>query len=159
MSRPDPARAGFTLLEVLAAVAVLGILYVVLADVSIQGLRAEGRSRLRLEASLVADRWLSDLELAIEAGGVPDFGTAEDEEDIFRIATEVRPFAIPLPPGIDADRAAPGEALASLREIDLTVSWLEGEEEQQVRRTTYAFDRAAVADQLGEAGPAGESNR
>jgi prepilin-type N-terminal cleavage/methylation domain-containing protein len=156
MRRPDPARVGFTLLEVLAAVAVLGILYVVLADVAIQGLRAEGRSRLRLEASLVADRRLSDLEIAIEAGGVPEFGATEDEEDLFRVATEVRPFAIPLPPGIDADRAAPGEALASLREIELTVTWLEGEDEQSVRRTTYAFDRAAVAEQLGGAGPTGE---
>ena len=35
---------GFTLLEVLAAVAILGIWFTVLANVAIQGLRAEGEN-------------------------------------------------------------------------------------------------------------------
>ena len=37
--------AGFTLIEVLGAVAVLAILYTVLAGVAIQAFRAEGESR------------------------------------------------------------------------------------------------------------------
>ena len=59
--RLEPARGGFTLIEVLAAVALLGILYAVLARVAIEGLRAEGDSERRLEASLLADERVNDL--------------------------------------------------------------------------------------------------
>ena len=65
-------QRGFTLLEVLAAVAILGILYVVLADVAMQGLLSEGRSRRRLEASLLADQALSDIEIEMASGGPPN---------------------------------------------------------------------------------------
>ena len=157
MNRRSPSRSAFTLLEVLAAVAILGILYVVLADVAIQGLRAEGRSRRRMEASLVADRALSQIEIEIEAGGLPELGhLPEREEDIFRITVEVRPYSIPLlgetaEAGSDTGSPSEGGALASLREIELTVSWLEGADELQVVRTTYAFDAAAASSQLLEA--------
>jgi prepilin-type N-terminal cleavage/methylation domain-containing protein len=157
MNRRSPSHSAFTLLEVLAAVAILGVLYVVLADVAIQGLRAEGRSRRRMEASLVADRALSEIEIEIEAGGVPEFGhLPETEEDLFRIAVEVRPYSIPLLGGAadaGSDTAAPSEggALASLREIEVTVTWDEGVDELQVVRTTYAFDAAAASGQLLEA--------
>ena len=156
MNRRRPSLSGFTLLEVLAAVAILGILYVVLADVAIQGLRAEGRSRRRMEASLRADHALSNLELEIDAGTVPEFGLTETEEDPFRIATEVRPFTLPLPSDADAAGGDAGTVptngpLASLREIELTVTWFEGTDEAQVVRTTYAFDLAEVTGQLLDA--------
>ena len=57
MKRPTD---GFTLLEVLAAVAILGIWFVVLASVGIQGLRAEGTNERRIRASLLADTILSE---------------------------------------------------------------------------------------------------
>jgi prepilin-type N-terminal cleavage/methylation domain-containing protein len=156
MNRRSPSQSAFTLLEVLAAVAILGVLYVVLADVAIQGLRAEGRSRRRMEASLVADRALSEIESEIEAGGFPELGRLpETEEDMFRIAVEVRPYSIPPLGGTaeaGSDTGSPPEAgvLASLREIELTVTWLDGEDEQQVVRTTYAFDAATASSQLLE---------
>ena len=159
MNLRSRSRSAFTLLEVLAAVAILGVLYVVLADVAIQGLRAEGRSRRRMEASLVADRALSDIEIEIEAGGIPELGRLpETEEDMFRIAGEVRPYSIPLVDGTaeaESDPASPSEggALASLREIELTVTWLEGVDEQRVVRTTFAFDAAASSQLLQAAVP------
>jgi prepilin-type N-terminal cleavage/methylation domain-containing protein len=159
MNRRSRPRSAFTLLEVLAAVAILGVLYVVLADVAIQGLRAEGRSRRRMEASLVADRALSEIEIEIEAGGVPELGRLpETEEDMFRIAVEVRPYSIPLvggtaDAGSDTGSPSEGGALASLREIELTVTWDEGVDELQVVRTTYAFDAAGASSQLFEAAP------
>ena len=60
--RPRSGRRlqAFTMLEVLAAVSVLAIVYLVLANVAIEGLRAEGESMRRLEASLIADELLSD---------------------------------------------------------------------------------------------------
>ena len=157
MNRRSRSRAAFTLLEVLAAVAILGVLYVVLADVAIQGLRAEGRSRRRMEASLVADRALSEIETEIEAGGFPELGRLpETEEDLFRIAVEVRPYSIPLlgesaEAGSDTGSPSEGGTLASLREIELTVTWLDGADEHQVVRTTYAFDAATASSQLIEA--------
>ena len=157
MNRRSPSQSAFTLLEVLAAVAILGVLYVVLADVAIQGLRAEGRSRRRMEASLVADRALSEIEIEIEAGGVPELGSLpETEEDMFRIAVEIRPYSIPLPGGTTdagSDTGAPSDEgpLASLREIELIVTWDEGVDELQVVRTTYAFDAATASSQLIEA--------
>jgi prepilin-type N-terminal cleavage/methylation domain-containing protein len=156
MNRSSPSGSAFTLLEVLAAVAVLGILYVVLADVAIQGLRAEGRSRRRMEASLVADRHLSNLETDLEVSGVLEVGRTESEEDAFRIFVEVRPFELPLPPESGADTSEAAGVLASLREIELTVTWDEGMDEERVVRTTYGFDREAVSAQLSAVGGARE---
>jgi prepilin-type N-terminal cleavage/methylation domain-containing protein len=159
MNRRSRPRSAFTLLEVLAAVAILGVLYVVLADVAIQGLRAEGRSQRRMEASLVADRALSEIETEIEAGNVPELGRLpETEEDMFRISVEVRPYSIPLLDGTaeaenDTESLPEAGVLASLREIALTVTWLDGADEQQVVRTSYAFDAATATSQLLEPPP------
>ena len=148
MMRARSALSAFTLLEVLAAVAILGIVYVVLADVAMQGLYAEGRAKRRLEASLKADLYLSELEVEIEAGMVPPLGPLpEREEDGFRVAGEVRLFELPLPP---EPGAAPATAdstattLDGLREIELHVSWDDAQEEQRVVRITYALDASAI---------------
>lgn len=155
--RPS-GHSGFTLLEVLAAVAILGGLYVVLAGVAMQGLRAEGESRRRLEASLLADHHMSELEIQLEAGTVPELGTTESEEDDFQIAVEVKPFEAPIPLGEDAAEgdeegdAAAASALEALRTIEVKISWLEGDQERSVLRTTYGFDRQAVTEIFGAAG-------
>jgi prepilin-type N-terminal cleavage/methylation domain-containing protein len=144
-------QRGFTLLEVLAAVAILGILYVVLADVAMQGLLSEGRSRRRLEASLVADQALSDIEIEMAFGGPPPDGRSEDEQEHFTVIVETEPFVVPVPPEESApgvpvlDPTPPSEGLSSLREIVVTVSWLEGKNEHQLSRTTYGYDAAAFA--------------
>ncbi len=138
----------FTLLEVLAAVAILGIVYVVLADVAMQGLYAEGRAKRRLEASLKADLYLSELEVEIEAGVVPPLGPLPElEEDGFRVAGEVRLFELPLPPKSDAGSTVSNSTatiLSALREIELHVSWDDAQEEQRVVRITYALDSSAI---------------
>jgi prepilin-type N-terminal cleavage/methylation domain-containing protein len=144
-------QRGFTLLEVLAAVAILGILYVVLADVAMQGLLSEGRSRRRLEASLVADQKLSDIEIELASGSPPPDGRSEEEQEHYTVVVDAQPYAVPLPPE-ESDPGAPqlppapiSEGMSSLREIVVTVSWLEGENEHQISRTTYGYDAAAFA--------------
>jgi prepilin-type N-terminal cleavage/methylation domain-containing protein len=52
--------SGFTLIEVLGAVAMLAILYTTLSTVAIRGLRSEGESQRMLEASMLADWELSE---------------------------------------------------------------------------------------------------
>ena len=156
---------GFTLLEVLAAIALLGILYTVLAGVAIQGLRSEGLSRRRLEASLLADRHLVELDLEIDAGGVPGEGVVESEEGDFVVTTTVEPYEIPLPPREDGEESeavisllgalSPG-AEAPVRRIEVKVSWLEPGGERSIRRVTFGFDLSSVADLLEAATPAPE---
>ena len=159
MKVPRSRPSAFTLLEVLAAVAILGIVYIVLADVTMQGLFAEGRAKRRLEASLKADLHLSELEVQLEAGVVPPVGPlAELEEDGFRVTGEVRIFALPLPPQPgevpkEAGSTATASTLDALREIELNVSWEEAQEEQRVVRITYALDATAVPAAPADAVP------
>ncbi len=161
MPRSEPGRQGLTLLEVMAAVAVLGLFYTVLADVAMQGLRAEGEASRRLAASLLADQALTELETALEDGTLPPLGRTQVEQEDFRISVEVASFEVPLReektpararepeiPGtsllLPAARGAPGP----LRRINVQVSWVEGPGERAVSRTTFAFDRESVRTEL-----------
>jgi prepilin-type N-terminal cleavage/methylation domain-containing protein len=167
--------AGFTLLEVLAAVAVLGLVYSVLATAAIQGLRAEGDAGRRLRASLLADQRITDIEAQVALGQTPEIGETEVEEDEFVVRTVVEPLDLDvgdtkaskrakerLDRAIGArPKAAKGEtgkgeagtllhpAGASkqplLRRIDLRVAWADGEAEQSVRRTSFGLDMVAAA--------------
>ena len=84
---------GFTLLEVLAAVAILGLWFAVLANVAIQGLRSEGRNERRLRASLIADRVLTDVELGFDEYELPGENVDVQEEDEFTITVEQLPIS------------------------------------------------------------------
>lgn len=170
MRRSD---AGLTLLEVLGAIALLAIVYVALAGSAIEGLRQEGESRRRLEASLLADERLADIELALAAGSAPPLGRSEEASEDFTVVTDVRPFEPPpLPTPAEAAReaASTGERVAderpsplypkrgeislfapaatgtqpALRTIDVVVRWSEGIDEREVRRTTWALDASAA---------------
>lgn len=145
------AERGFTLLEVLAAVAILGILYTTLVGVAMQGLQAEGTSRRRLEASLIADRQLAELDLQLDTGVVPPIGEEDTEQGDFRITLSVEPFDLVLP-GLEDERGQNAPLLSDvtadkttpLRVIRIVVSWPEGDVEQQVVRTTFGFDASTV---------------
>jgi prepilin-type N-terminal cleavage/methylation domain-containing protein len=171
-------RDGFTLLEVLAAVAILGIAYITLGSSGIQGLQHEGEARRRLEASLLADSVLSEIEAGLEAGAAPPLGEEESEADGFTIAVEVAPFSIVVPEEQDKngkrlgdarsrlggsgaqaqDPVIPGPSLlgddsgpgvvSPLRRIDVRIVWNEGFGERSVSRTTFALDSEAARDTL-----------
>jgi hypothetical protein len=128
----------------------------VLAGVAIQGLRAEGVARRKLEASLLADERLARIELQIEEGNVPVAGEDEEDVDIFHVTTTVEPYEIPVPPpetGSEptASLLTPKSQLggeAPVRRIVLRVSWPEGEGEYSVERTTFGLDLLSVSDLL-----------
>ena len=153
---------GFTLIEVLAAVALLAILYTVLARVAIEGLRAEGESKRRLEASLLADARIAESFTGL-AGNVvmPELGQSETTEGDFTVALDVTLFQPPVEWGVDdlvgskpllfASMPGMPGALA-LRTVQLTVSWLEGVEERHVSRTIFLVDFNRVAS-LATASP------
>jgi prepilin-type N-terminal cleavage/methylation domain-containing protein len=143
-------KAGFTLLEVMAAVALLAVLYTVLARVAIEGLRGEGESRRRLEAALLADARIAESFTAVSGGFVlPELGRKESAEGDFTLALDVAPFVPPAEWGLDEAAgnasvlfsSAPGiPGAQALRTVQLTVSWLEGAETRQISRTIYLLD-------------------
>ena len=70
------AELGLTLLEVMAAVALLGILYAYLAKAASQGILTAGDSRWRLEASMLADDELVKLERQMLEGAPLETGSS-----------------------------------------------------------------------------------
>lgn len=156
-------RRAFTLLEVLAAVAILALLYTVLADVAIQAMRAEGDASRRLDASLLADRVLSEIEAQMDLGeGRPE--SSETEEDDFRITVDVVPYALVLPedPAQRERRVAPRPSLlqasgpgrpSALLEVRVHVAWTEGVSERVVSRTTWGIDREVAGRILSSSAP------
>jgi prepilin-type N-terminal cleavage/methylation domain-containing protein len=167
-SRPTRPARGFTLVEVLAAVLVLGLLYTVLASAAMRGLRAEGMDRRRADAAMVADRALSEIELDITRGELPKDGVVEEEQEPYVVRLEVQPVDVlamlprtvleDLPP---ADPKAPSvlhdeRGQSRVRRISVIVAWDEAGEEDSVERTTFALDTSGIAQFFpstgGEAG-------
>ena len=168
-SRPNQAaRAGFTLLEVLAAVAVLGFTVTMLARGAIQGMRYEGDASRRLAASLIADRALFEVESALAIGTLPQVGRQEREEGEFRLVLEVAPVdpvALGVPflfsgPLAEAGGRTAGPAaqtrsdLPALLLVTVQIAWTEGLVEQSVTRTTFAYDATETARAIGSEAPA-----
>lgn len=174
---PSAAARGtraFTLIEVLAAVAVLAIVYTSLARAAMQGLANQGDAGRRLHASLLADRALGEVEALLAAGSAPTLGEREippgPDED-FAISVEVRALEgigealaastpeVPAetdedsaasPPGARGLLTAPPGQPPPLLEIVVRVSWVEGVSEQEVSRTSFAADPTRVAAALAD---------
>ena len=162
---------GFTLFEVLGAVAILAILYTTLSTVAIRGLRSEGESRRMLEASLLADWELSEFELELETGAAPEIGITETEvEDGFTVTWEVTPLQIVIFENASTeDRDANASNLAGqsslvpagpigitesgevpFLQVALRVSWFEAGNERSMTRTIFAVDEDAAAKLAAE---------
>ena len=193
MSAREQRLQAFTLLEVMAAVLVLGLLYSALATAAIRGLRSEGVSRRKVEASLIADRFLADLEAQLALGEIPKSGVEEEDVDIYRVGVSVQPFdPTPILEAIEAvekergiehkprsasrdqpnsmelggeNPSAPAEDLLApprtgqdgrLRRIDVSVTWQDGEREETVTRTTFAFDTTGLEQLFPKKGAGGE---
>lgn len=174
MTKPSGTQSGtgslgFTLIEVLGAVAVLAILYTVLAGVAIQALRAEGESRRRMEASLLIGEHMAILEAAIALGSAPALGEQTEEIEIFTIETRVRSIEAGAL-GFDSTEATEGSAEMlfaesensdppPLREIEILIRWSEGDRELEIARSTYALDTTGMAGQFPTASDGGSTAR
>jgi hypothetical protein len=168
------SSGGFTLFEVLGAVAILAILYTTLSTVAIRGLRSEGESQRMLKASLIADWEISEFELELDTGVAPEIGITESEdEDGFKVTWEVTPlqtkiYQTALEKEQERNETAPAEppgatddAAPHFLRVELWVSWFEAGNERSVTRTIFAVDedaaaKLATASSQGDRGVEGE---
>ena len=180
MSEPrahPPAGRGFTLLEVLVAVALLGIVVSVLARSAIQGMSYEGDATRRTRASLIADSALWNVEAGLKLAPPQAKHEESDEEEEFHVTVDVAPLQLgpsgleallpPLPkktgsarqakPDKNGELARGGEATKKkqpavgidLFRIQVQVAWQEGLRDLAVTRSTFAYDATAAAEALG----------
>jgi len=166
---------GFTLLEVLAATVIMAIIYGVLSAKGVEGFALEGDADRRLRASLVADRYLADLEGALATGVPPALGTFEETEDEFDVRVDVGPPELVLamllaPPEEDTAPRRPARDAAPsplapergqpspLIQMRVTVSWYDGLSERSVQRVTWTVDPEAIATMLAASGLAGATD-
>ncbi len=169
-------RSGLTLFEVLAAVAVIGIVFTTLARSNIELLAREGLADRRLEASLVADAVLAEVEATAEIGGTaPEPGIEEREQDGYAVEIETTGFELALPePGPDdrlpelfrseARASIPdgqtlfpetlrGGALPPVRRVTVRVRWEETAGTEEILRETVLFDVASAQSLLSGLAP------
>jgi len=144
----------------MAAVAVVAIVFSTLARVANEGLRSQGISKRRLEASLLADAQLAEIETQLAAGIAPEIGESESEEGPFSIVVKVTEFdiasAIPASGLGDTDTKTEatlagvlGDEVSPVRAIEVAVTWLEGLDEYSVIRNTFGIDPVALEGLAG----------
>ncbi|MEE2677480.1 MAG: type II secretion system protein [Myxococcota bacterium] len=149
---------GFTLLEVLAAVAFVGLVFTALSRSATVGIISEGDNRRRMEAAMLADATMTAIEAGLKTLQLPPEGITEEEVDEFLIVTEMAPWDPPAEWIEIAKEAAPngtrlfGEKAGDpgmLREITVRVEWFDGVEDKFIERVTLAAEVNPAASGLG----------
>ncbi len=140
MSDRRRARAGFTLLEVLIALAVLGIALVALLHCQIVSIMLSERAGQLTRATLLAETRLAERL----AAGYPEPGLEEGTEPgegaPMRWTVTV---ASPEPGGLPQEAPAGAE----LRSVQVEVTWRDGRGERRVALSTYVARRERGGDE------------
>jgi prepilin-type N-terminal cleavage/methylation domain-containing protein len=150
-------QRGFTLIEVLAAVLIFGLVFTMLARVALVGLRSEGLDRRKAEAALIADRELALLESLMEIEPL-EVGVTAKEADPYTITTEVQPEDVmAMLPTVLRDEIRRGgddeletmlvdeRGESRVQRLSVVVEWDEAGEPARIERTTFALDTADLA--------------
>ena len=135
--RSRPATAGFTLLEVMVAVAVIAIALVTLIGAQSQSVTIATGAKFKAQASLLGQAKMAELSLAAEAelnDGSGDFGS---EYPGFTWKAEVSALT-------EDDTGIPGVA-GMLKAIELTVALDQDPNQLYVLRTIVFHNRQAEA--------------
>ncbi len=160
---------GLTLIEVLAAVALLGLVYTALASKATQGVMSENDSLRRFHASLLADQALAAIETTAAMQETPELGMREEESEdgIYRVSVEVSPWDVPLPPKPEGSPErnpktvnileGSGPNAGAVLQVSVRVSWDDLFGERSVERMTFVLDNARIRE-LAPAGAEGDES-
>jgi general secretion pathway protein I len=153
MSFPVKRRAaGFTLLEVMVAVAILALSLSVLLTFQGNTMIASGRQERLTVATMLAREKMVEVELELEAGmqkgEFPDERSEEEQFDTpfenYRWKMEIRKVELPAP--VSGEEGSVQDMIAkqltkeiakTVRELRLSVSWNELGEEQSIEVVTH----------------------
>jgi len=116
------SQAGFTLLEVMIALAIVAIAFVGLLGLESRTLEASARQQMLSRATMLAVQRLSEIEAAPTQGVLETKGAFEAPFDDFRWQLEL--IDTPLP---------------QIRRIDLTVLWGEAARNEEVTLTSFVL--------------------
>ncbi len=174
MTRVRRHARGLTLLEVLAATMIFALVMTVLVGTSTTAVHRSGVAARRLEANLLADAIVADLEIGMRKQIAPVVErtewTTEDENYVVRVQNRSIQEALAAPAQTVADEAAaaspapagPGatqiggagigtllagelpEVAKHLRQYDIEVVWIGPDGPESLTRTTFAFDWQAA---------------
>jgi hypothetical protein len=165
-------RRGLTLLEVLAAFLIFTMVFTVLMGSSQTAVHHQGLAHRRLEANLLADQLLADLEVQMQMRTTPIL-PEELSSDPFEMEVREAGFGPDPGDGPAADLGDPGELdLASgdimsllalempeaakfLKRYDIEVRWQEAEGPERISRTTFGFDWQSASAELAALRPGG----
>lgn len=136
-ARPHPrsSERGFTLLEVLLAIALLAIALPVLLGLRNFDLDLQGRAAELTAATLLAQEKLLEIELA----GQYPVGETAGEFFPLPFGSQTALQAVPRAVGYRWTRIIAPTPLEFVREVRLKVSWLRGEREESVEVSTYVL--------------------
>jgi prepilin-type N-terminal cleavage/methylation domain-containing protein len=168
--RNDKDRCGFTLIEVMAAAVILGLIVATISPLLMQARTDEGDARRRASAAMLAERLIVEAEEAIARGAPPQIGTRELSEEILRATVETKPLDASALEGVaaqvaeaDARAASPvgtgggwltspqARATPPVLQIAVRVTWegapvdADSGDPHAVQRTTFALNPAALA--------------
>jgi len=180
----DVRRAGFTLLEVLAAVMIFAVVVTMLIGSSTETVQRARLAATRLEASALADQELARIEAALlQRAALPE-DTEDTIDELFVVRVWSEPALDDLGGAGGPGAAAPSEsaiqalatgnsgasalgpliALAApgiepfLLRYEIRVEWIDDAGPDQIRRTTYAFDWEGAAEALPDLFPSGDGS-
>jgi len=149
MKRPRGEAGGFTLIEVVGAVAIVGIVFLVLSTATFRGIAAEGTAHRRLEASLVADDALAEVEIQMLMS-LPieiDSTTLGDlDGDGFAEYAVIGDMA-PYDPTAELQAALPSASTAPFRGNDTARPTSGGEQDAEMQRVRIDV---FLANEFGE---------
>lgn len=137
------STSGFTLLEVLIAVALLAMALVPLLGSMNASLNLAYSAKMKTIATLLARERMTRVELA----GFPELGDSNGDFGENAASFSWKQSVVEPPAGLDAN---------TVREVKLWVVWSEGSTARAYQLTNFIVDRVA-ADQTTAGGSGGES--
>lgn len=145
-------KKGFSLIEVMVAIAIMAVAFVAILNFQGQALFMVGRGHRMTQATFLARQKMAELLLQIEKEyktqrvfpeEKSESGNFDRPHDKYKWEWKIRKVAIPLPaPQEGAPEGAMFKMVSdqiknSVREIKLIISWEEGEKERSIDVVTH----------------------